>query len=284
MAPHVLVADDDVLILHMVQTVLTKRGYSVDTAADGKAALDRAQARPPDLLVTDVMMPQLDGWTLVRTLRADPRLAKLPVIFLTALSSEDDEIRGFRLGADDYILKPFQFEDLAQRVASVLTRAAAASTPKQPASSGLRGDLAQIALSTLLVLIEMERKTGVLALRSATGKTAQILARDGNIVQAKLDRDPRLDAPCIYHLLTWNAGECEFVAKKVDAADRMNVSTTHLLMESARLADEAAAGGEPSPATSLRFEAVELEADAADEWQQDQRTPLVVAAKLAELV
>src|SRR5262245_1540241 len=122
MAPHVLVADDDAWILRMVSTVLEKRGYSVETATDGEDALQRALARTPDLLITDVMMPRLDGWALVRRLRAHTQLAMLPVIFLTALSSEDDRIRGFRLGADDYLTKPFRFEELDLRVTKTLRR------------------------------------------------------------------------------------------------------------------------------------------------------------------
>src|SRR4029079_19053467 len=70
MAPHVLVADDDAWSLRMVSTVLEKRGYSVETALDGEEALQRALARTPDLLITDVMMPRMDGWSLVRRLRS----------------------------------------------------------------------------------------------------------------------------------------------------------------------------------------------------------------------
>ena len=70
------------------------------------------------------MMPKMDGWSLVRQLRAHAELAMLPVIFLTALSSEDDRIRGFRLGADDYVTKPFRFEELDLRVAKTLRRTA----------------------------------------------------------------------------------------------------------------------------------------------------------------
>lgn len=122
MAPHVLVADDDAWILRMVATVLEKRGYSVETAVDGEDALARALARPPDLLITDVMMPKVDGWSLVRQLRAHAELAMMPVIFLTALSSEDDRIRGFRLGADDYVTKPFSPREVVARVKAILRR------------------------------------------------------------------------------------------------------------------------------------------------------------------
>jgi DNA-binding response OmpR family regulator len=241
MAPHVLVADDDAWILRMVSTVLEKRGYSVETALDGEDALQRALARTPDLLITDVMMPRMDGWSLVRRLRSHEGLALLPVIFLTALSSEDDRIRGFRLGADDYVTKPFRFEELDLRVAKTLRRAQATvqETREHLGGAGLRGDLAQVGLSSLLILIEMERKTGLLQLRAPNGPSAQLLVRDGKVVHARLDdADEPVDAECVYYLLTWDAGEFEFVMCLVEGNDRVNVSTTHLLMEGARLMDE----------------------------------------------
>ncbi|MEO7733647.1 MAG: response regulator, partial [Kofleriaceae bacterium] len=223
-----------------------KRGYSVETAVDGEDALARALARTPDLLITDVMMPKMDGWSLVRQLRSHSELALLPVIFLTALSSEDDRIRGFRLGADDYVTKPFRFEELDLRVAKTLrrTQAAVQETREHLGGSGLRGDLSQVGLSSLLVLIEMERKTGLLQLRapqgpSAQGPSAQILVREGRVVHARLDdAEEPVDAECVYYLLTWGAGEFEFIACLVEGVDRVNVSTTHLLMEGARLMDE----------------------------------------------
>lgn len=254
MAPHVLVADDDAWILRMVATVLEKRGYSVETAVDGEDALQRALARTPDLLITDVMMPKMDGWSLVRQLRSHAELAMLPVIFLTALSSEDDRIRGFRLGADDYVTKPFRFEELDLRVAKTLRRTAqqVQETRDQLAGSGLRGDLSQVGLSSLLVLIEMERKTGLLALRApSNGPSAQILVREGKVVHARLDdAEEPVDAECVYYLLTWGGGEFEFVACVVEGVDRVSVSTTHLLMEGARLMDE---GNEPELGAAVKI-------------------------------
>jgi CheY-like chemotaxis protein len=190
-----------------------------------------------------VMMPKIDGWSLVRQLRAHPELSMLPVIFLTALSSEDDRIRGFRLGADDYVTKPFRFEELDLRVAKTLRRTAQSvqETRDQLAGTGLRGDLSQVGLSSLLVLIEMERKTGLLQLRAPEeGVTAQILVREGKVVHARIDEaEEPVDAEAVYYLLTWGAGEFEFIACLVEGVDRVSVSTTHLLMEGARLMDEA---------------------------------------------
>jgi DNA-binding response OmpR family regulator len=268
MPPHVLVADDDAWILRMVATVLEKRGYSVETAVDGEDALARAIARPPDLLITDVMMPKIDGWSLVRQLRAHSALAMLPVIFLTALSSEDDRIRGFRLGADDYVTKPFRFEELDLRVAKTLRRMAQTVQETREAinSSGLRGDLAQVGLSSLLVLIEMERKTGLLQLRAGANLSAQILVREGKVVHARLDHaEEPVDAECVYHLLTWGTGEFEFVTCVVEGVDRVSVSTTHLLMEGARLMDESADAS--ASATIATIPPLEDKASTDDSWE-----------------
>jgi DNA-binding response OmpR family regulator len=266
MATHVLVADDDAWIVRMVSTVLEKRGYSIEIAVDGEDALARALAHPPDLLITDVMMPKLDGWALVRQLRAHTELAMMPVIFLTALSSEEDRIRGFRLGADDYVTKPFRFEELDLRVAKTLRRTAQTvqETREQLAGSGLRGDLAQVGLSSLLVLIELERKTGVLQLRAAEEFSAQILVREGKVVHARLDQaEEPVDAECVYYLLTWGAGEFEFVACVVEGVDRVNASTTHLLMEGARLMDEAREAAPREPDTVSTAPVTE---PGADDW------------------
>lgn len=247
----------------MIATVLEKRGFSVDTASDGEEAIALAERRAPDLLITDVMMPRMDGWALVRHLRARPDFNALPVIFLTALSSEDDRIRGFRLGADDYMAKPFRFEELDLRVTKTLRRTLASvqQTREQLSSPSLRGDLAQMGLSSLLILIELERKTGQLTLHPAIDATIDmainvlpdgdseapskvpsvgiVLVRDGRIVHARLENQAEpVDADCVYHLLTWPAGEFEFTACLVEGEDRIGSSTTALLMEAARRLDE----------------------------------------------
>jgi len=242
MAPRVLIADDDAWILRMVSTVLEKRGYTVETATDGEDAYTRATKHPPDLLITDVMMPRMDGWSLVRALRARPEMGLLPVIFLTALSSDDDRIRGFRLGADDYVPKPFRFEELDLRVARILrrTQGMVQEAKDQLGMPGLKGDLEQIGLSALLTLIELERKTGMLTLRGPGNETAQVLVRDGRVVHARLeDVAEPVDVECVYHLLGWGGGTFEFLACDVEGPDRVATPTMHILMEGARLIDEA---------------------------------------------
>ena len=238
MAPVVLVADDDAWILRMVATVLEKRGYTVVTATDGEEALERALVTPPDLLITDVMMPHMDGWALVKALRARPEMSTLPVIFLTALASDDDRIRGFRLGADDYVPKPFRFEELDLRVAKTMRRTLAMAQEARDTILGpsLKGDLSQIGLAALLTMIEMERKTGVLTLRDPEGGGGQILVRGGRVVHARLDEAPEpVDAECVYHLLCWGGHV---------RADRLRRRGRR---PGRRVDDEPAARGRPPP-------------------------------------
>lgn len=270
-SPRILVADDDSWILRMVTTVLEKRGYVVDTAHDGEEAYEKALADPPDLVITDVMMPKMDGWTLIRALRARAEFAFVPVIFLTALGSDDDRIRGFRLGADDYLPKPFRFEELDLRVAKTLKRSAqiealarerigavvheVKTEESQPVTtSTLAGNLQQVGLSPLLTLLEMERKSGILvvtqdesqgAIPSGSGDQVigRIVLKLGKCMSARLDgKDEPKNEDCIYFMLEWTAGFFEFQEVPVEQEPEIKSSTTHMLMEGARRIDERNAG------------------------------------------
>jgi CheY-like chemotaxis protein len=388
----VLVVDDDPWILRMVSSSLEKKGtYSVDTARDGQQALHKAQAQRPDLIISDVMMPVMDGWALVQHLRADPELSDVPVLFLTALGKDEDRLRALGLKPDDYVSKPFRFDDLERRVLKTLAKRGRIddpsgftqspgynqrgfgapggaspggfgqpqgyppqqqgyppqqqgyppqqqgyppqpqgyppqpqgyppqqpggfghpggfgqpgggypsgsypppggfgapgfaapqpnygppghpSAPQQgyghapapaaedegvpeaidPASSGsftggmkrtgLSGRLEQLGLSCLLVMMEMERKDGVLQLQNSTDKkVGRIFIRKGQVIQARIDKDDveRNGAHSVYHMLTWSKGRFHFSAMDIEMEDLVHASTTSLLMEGARLIDEA---------------------------------------------
>ena len=115
-----LVVDDDANVVDVVSRYLRREGYQVESAADGRVALERAIAEPPDLVILDLMLPGLDGLEVCRRLRA---LAPVPVIMLTARGDESDRIIGLELGADDYVAKPFSAKELVARVMAVLRRA-----------------------------------------------------------------------------------------------------------------------------------------------------------------
>jgi DNA-binding response OmpR family regulator len=121
---HVLVVDDDPFIARLLEIELRAAGYDVRVAGDGVQALEAAQERSPDLVLADVMMPNMDGFELTRRLRQDPRTASVSVIMLTARGLSADKLVGFSVGADDYIVKPFAADELLARVRSLLRRSA----------------------------------------------------------------------------------------------------------------------------------------------------------------
>ena len=116
----ILVVDDEKNIVQLARLYLTNEGYRVETAFDGKQALERARAVRPDLVVLDIMMPEMDGLTVCRELR---KTSNVPVIILTARGEDIDRIVGLEIGADDYMAKPFNPRELVARVKAVLRRA-----------------------------------------------------------------------------------------------------------------------------------------------------------------
>jgi two-component system response regulator MprA len=115
----ILVVEDDARLGSMLQRVLTAEGHQVELAGDGMEALRHARERPFDLVVLDVMLPSLDGVGVCRRLR---ETAQVPILMLTALSGTDDRVRGLDAGADDYLVKPFAYEELLARVRALLRR------------------------------------------------------------------------------------------------------------------------------------------------------------------
>ncbi len=120
--PHVLVVEDDADILELVCYNLNKEGYQVTRAMTGEEALQRVEEDPPNLLLLDLMLPEIDGLEVCRRLKRDPDTAIIPVIMLTAKGEESDIVSGLELGADDYITKPFSPRVLMARVHAVLRR------------------------------------------------------------------------------------------------------------------------------------------------------------------
>src|SRR5574338_265507 len=136
----ILVVDDEKNIVQLARLYLTNEGYRVETAFDGKQALERAKSVRPDLIVLDIMMPEMDGLTVVQELR---KTSKVPVIMLTARGEDIDRIVGLEVGADDYMAKPFNPRELVARVKAVLRRAQGErEAPEVIEVNGLRIDAA----------------------------------------------------------------------------------------------------------------------------------------------
>ena len=132
----ILIADDEESIIEVVKIYLEKEGYSVLTALDGDTALELEIAEKPDLLILDIMLPKMSGLELCRAIERE-----VPVIFLTAKTSEEDKIAGFALGADDYITSPFSPRELIARVKAVMRRSNLAGTDGIISVDGMSIDL-----------------------------------------------------------------------------------------------------------------------------------------------
>ena len=119
---HILAVDDDNEVLETVGRVLRHEAYDVSLANSAAQALVLLEKRMPDLLILDIIMPEMDGITLCRQLRRDTRFIPLPILFLTAKGSTDDIVNGLDAGADDYVVKPFELAELRARIAALLRR------------------------------------------------------------------------------------------------------------------------------------------------------------------
>ena len=116
----ILIVDDEADVVDVLRLVLSKSGYEVLTATSGMDGLMRAQSDPPELILLDIMMHQMDGWEVLKLLRLDERTASIPVVMLSARVEPKDKIRGLQEGAIDYITKPFAVRDIVGKIAAIL--------------------------------------------------------------------------------------------------------------------------------------------------------------------
>ena len=127
MSKKILIVEDDANIAELLQMYLSREGYEAIVAPDGGAGVERFRKTAPDLVLLDIMLPVLDGWGVLRTIRAE---SKTPVIMLTARGETTDKVTGLKQGADDYITKPFEMKEVLARVEAVLRRSASADDEK----------------------------------------------------------------------------------------------------------------------------------------------------------
>jgi DNA-binding response OmpR family regulator len=131
----ILVVDDDDIVAQTIERTLQRHQFGTLIAKSGVEALKIVRRHPPDLIILDVLMPGMDGYQICDEIRRDPRLAHLPILFLTARGKHEDVIKGFSVGADDYLTKPFNIEELVLRVKAILRR-----TVGEPVAPGERRD------------------------------------------------------------------------------------------------------------------------------------------------
>jgi CheY-like chemotaxis protein len=266
-AARILVVDDDLWIQRTTASVLGQQGHQVSLAGDAPSAFALASRIRPDIVVTTVSLPALDGWSWWERLRALPACANIPIVFLLPGGEAAGDVSGAE-PTDERLQKPFRGEELERTIVKVLgeppveTSTSESALPSRPQRSvdptkpsaghrplsALRGELDQISLSSVLVVLEMERKNGILLIERPR-ETGRIFLRKGRIIRAAIDEPAVSGALAVYQMVTWGAGSFDFLAGDVGGVDEIQASTTYLLMEGARRLDEAKAASKPRLAT-----------------------------------
>jgi DNA-binding response OmpR family regulator len=222
--PRILIVEDNPDLAYGLRTGLEIEGYDVQVAEDGETGLDRARAWGPDLVMLDLMLPGMDGYRVLRTMREGG--SDVPVLILTARGEEADKVLGFRLGADDYVTKPCGVLELLARVGALLRRSRIAeragadgierfgSVEINPASRTVTREGTAVALSPkeFDLLLALVRRRGAVAsrvelLREVWGHRVEVMTRTVDIHIAELRRKLEHDPSQPRHILTvWKAG------------------------------------------------------------------------------
>lgn len=198
-----LVVDDEPLVRQTLELELKRAGYEVMIAADGKEALLAIQKKVPDLIISDIMMPTLDGYAFCRKVKDNPRTRTVPFLFLTAKSSQEDRIKGYLLGAHRYITKPTSKQDLLRAVDIRLKDASLAQGLMRQKSRLIKGDLTTVSVLSLMEFFYVGRWTGKLTL-SKGEEQGEIVFKDAEVAGARLGRLHGEQA--LEHLLAWDDG------------------------------------------------------------------------------
>lgn len=235
----VLVVDDDDSMRKIAEDAMTEAGYEVLSARNGVEALSVALSEPVDLILTDVTMPSMDGWQLLRLVRARPKLASTPVIFVTRLTSDVERLKGYELGVSDYVDKPYDNAMLQTRVENQLKKQKGEAS--SPGAKVLRGDLGQVALASLLSLLEMERRSGVLTLKREN-EQATLYLQQGLVIRIDVADafQHKQGLQRFFHVLEWTAGNFALRATPVLEKPELDTPTTHALLAHAKRVDDAA--------------------------------------------
>ena len=233
-ATRTLVVEDDPHLAAGLAENLRAEGYAVDMAADGRLALTWLRENSCELVVLDVMLPHIDGFTLCRTLRAEGN--NTPVLFLTARGDPQDRVLGLEIGADDYIAKPFFLKDLVRSAKKVVDRLQLEKLQNRQVRPGvIQGRLEEMSIMDLMQSLEMGQKSCQLTIRRGD-ETGELFFSAGQCKDAKLGALEGEAA--VFQAVKWPDGQFEIDFNQAPTRETITRTTTGLLMEGLRLIDE----------------------------------------------
>lgn len=248
--PLVLVGDGDSKNLQILKENLEASGFVVIAVQDGNKGWEEIQQTPPNLVLTEINLPGLNGYQLLERLQADPNTKNIPLIFLTNQREIQQRVRGFELGAKDYLVKPLHVKEVIAHIRMVLRRLERRKTEQLETYMKFSGRLDQLNLADLIESFGVERKTGVLTISNGR-RTGQVYFREGTVVNATLGNISQ--EPAIYQMLPWDRGYFNMVFKEIDVADDISISNLGLLLHGVKRIEirEKLIGQLSSPKTSF---------------------------------
>ena len=200
----VLVIEDDNSMARVLEVQLTTNGYHVLTAINGEEGLKLALEQPPDLILSDIMMPIMDGYELCRNVKRNPKLWHIPVILLSAKADKASVIHGFAVGAAKYLVKPMKREELYKAIDLRLKYAAKARHTLARKARDMEGDLARIDIFKILDLFSIGGWSGYIELTNEVGKRGCVYVEHGAIDKCSLEG--QFSPYSIFLILSWEDG------------------------------------------------------------------------------
>jgi len=255
MAPLLLAVDDNRLVLEVVSDFFGPRGWEVLRAGEGVEALRALEAGPPAAIVCDILMPGMDGWAFYEEVRRRPELAEVPFVFLTIEAELPQRLRALHMGADDYIVKPFDVEELYARVERLVERRRALEEARRAGDALISGSVEHLAISDLLQILALNGKDGTVVLEQDESN-GRIEFEAGKIVHAVSGR--ARGAKALYRMLGWTRATFRVLPRAGPAAEHtIDGAATNVLMDGLVSVDEWNRWADmlPPRVTSLRMTA-----------------------------
>ncbi|HEY1126982.1 MAG TPA: response regulator, partial [Actinomycetota bacterium] len=231
---HLLLVDGDPKSLRVMEVSLKKAGFSVTTASDGRDALHKIRISPPDLVLSDTRLAEMDGFELCHCLKSDERLKQIPFVFLTSQKAVEFKVRGLEMGGEDYLTKPIYIKEIVTRARMILQKAEKERFERRETRGGFAGSLSDLGVVDLVQTFEVGRKTGTIRLEG--DRSGVIYFREGRVIDAELGRLQGENA--FYRMLNTFEGQFEVQFVPVERLERIEVSTQGLLLEGMRRLDE----------------------------------------------
>jgi two-component system, OmpR family, response regulator len=248
----ILIIEQDEWESTLLAKFLGEAGYEVHLATEARAGFELVRALQPDCILCDVNLPDIDGFWVARRVRTEPSpVASAPFLFLTNAEDTESRLQGLNVGADIYLTRPFHDEEVVAQVGALIDMANrlraqresfASESPISSTGAAFTGDVAQMSVATVLTLIELERRSGHLEVRSETGRTAMLELIEGTLAGATLEDKEEEPTAVLRETLRWKKGRFTFRSTQgplLSPRTGSRQTIGGLLIEAMRLEDEA---------------------------------------------